>query len=123
MKTQPLFFAALACSALLLGPAIAQAQPRTMPDNATTVPPEMGVKPPLPRASAAKPEDLKPRMRPELKPRMRPELKPRMKSDELIPEMRSEQRPEMSPGMQPNSQKPLRTDANTKRGGSPAVTG
>jgi hypothetical protein len=112
MKTQPLFFAALVGSALLLGPAITQAQPSTMPDNATTVPPEMGVKPPLPRASAPKPEDLK--------PRMRPELKPRMKSDELIPEMRSEQRPEMSPGMQPNSQKPLRTDANTKRGGSPA---
>jgi hypothetical protein len=106
-----IFVAALSIAVLALsGPALAQ--PATMPDNATTVPPEMGVKPALPGASAARPADLK--------PRMRPELKPRMKSDELIPEMRSEQRPEMSPGMQPNSQKPLRTDANTKRGGSPA---
>jgi hypothetical protein len=112
MTIKPFSLAAFLCTALLLGPGLAQAQPSTMPDNATTVPPEMGVKPPLRGASAAKPADLK--------PRMRPELKPRMKSDELIPEMRSEQRPEMSPGMQPNSQKPLRTDANTQRGGSPA---
>lgn len=104
--------AALVGAALLIGAGLAQAQPSTMPDNATTVPPEMGVKPALRGASAAKPADLK--------PRMRPELKPRMKSDELIPEMRSEQRPEMSPGMQPNSQKPLRREANTPRGGSPA---
>lgn len=112
MTIKPFSLAAFLCTALLLGPGLARAQPSTMPDNATTVPPEMGVKPPLRGASAAKPADLK--------PRMPPELKPRMKSDELIPEMRSEQRPEMSPGMQPNSQKPLRTEANTQRGGSPA---
>lgn len=111
---KPSAFAAILGAALLFGTA-AQAQPSTMPDNATTVPPEMGVKPALPGASAPRtsvPLDLK--------LRARPELKPRMKSDELIPEMRSEQRPEMSPGLQPNSQKPLRTDANTQRGGSPA---
>jgi hypothetical protein len=112
MTIKPISLAATLSAALLLGAGLVQAQPSTMPDNATTVPPELGVKPPLRSASAAKPADLK--------PRMRPELKPRMKSDELIPEMRSEPRPEMSPGMQPNSQKPLRTDANTKRGGSPA---
>lgn len=112
MTIKPSSLTALLCGALLLVAGVVQAQPSTMPDKATTVPPEMGVKPPMRGASAAKPADLK--------PRMRPELKPRMKSDELIPEMRSEQRPEMSPGMQPNSQKPLRTDANTKRGGSPA---
>lgn len=107
MKTNRWFFVAVLSTALLATSGIAFAQPSTMPDNATTVPPELGVKPPLQGASAAKPADLK--------PRMRPELKPRLKSDELIPEMRSEQRPEMSPGMQPNSQKPLRTDAPTKR--------
>jgi hypothetical protein len=109
---KPTFLAAPLFTALLLAASLAQSQPATMPDNATTVPPEMGVKPALPGASAPRAADLK--------PRMRPELKPRLKSDELIPEMRSEPRPEMSPGMQPNSQKPLRTDANTKRGGSPA---
>lgn len=112
MMIKPSSLVALLCTALLCGPGLLQAQPSTMPDNATTVPPEMGVKPALPGASGPRAADLK--------PRMRPELKPRMKSDELIPEMRSEQRPEMSPGMQPNSQKPLRTDANTKRSGSPA---
>ncbi|MBA4328690.1 MAG: hypothetical protein C0428_10725 [Polaromonas sp.] len=112
MTIKPSSLAACLGTALLLVAGLAQAQPSTMPDNATTVPPEMGVKPALRGASAAKPADLK--------PRLRPELKPRMKSDELIPELRSEQRPEMSPGMQPNSQKPLRTDANTRRGGSPA---
>ena len=112
MTIKPSSFTALLCAALLLGAGTLRAQPSTMPDNATTVPPEPGVKPPLRGASAAKPADLK--------PRMRPELKPRMKSDELIPDMRSEQRPEMSPGMQPNSQKPLRTDSNTRRAGSPA---
>lgn len=112
MTIKPSSLTVLLCTAFLLGPGLVRAQPSTMPDNAITVPPEMGVKPPLRGASAAKPADLK--------PRMRPELKPRLKSDELIPEMRSEQRPEMSPGMQPNSQKPLRTDANTQRGGSPA---
>ncbi|MDP2261945.1 MAG: hypothetical protein Q8K24_02185 [Hydrogenophaga sp.] len=112
MTIKPSSRLALLCAALLLNAGVVQAQPSTMPDNATTVPPEMGVKPPLPGASGPRAADLK--------PRMRPELKPRMKSDELIPEMRSEQRPEMSPGMQPNSQKPLRTDANIPRGGSPA---
>lgn len=112
MTIKPSSLTALLCGALLLVAGLVQAQPSTMSDNATTVPPEMGVKPPLRGASAPTTLDLK--------PRMRPELKPRMKSDELIPDMRSEQRPEMSPGMQPNSQKPLRTDANTKRGGSPA---
>ncbi|RZJ26340.1 MAG: hypothetical protein EOO54_03160 [Haliea sp.] len=100
-------------SAALLGSAgLAVAQPSTMPDNATQVPPEMGVKPKQPGASSPLPGDMKPRMRPELKPRPKPE--------ELKPELRSEPRPEMSPGMQPNSQKPLKTEANTKRGGSPA---
>ena len=103
---------ALLGTVLLFSAGLVHAQPSTMPDNATTVPPEMGVKPALPGASAPRAADLK--------PRMRPELKPRLKSDELIPEMRSEPRPEMRPGMQPNSQKPLRTDANTKRGGAPA---
>jgi len=112
MTTHRLIFVAILSTAMLglSGPALAQ--PSTMPDNATTVPPEMGVQPARPGASAPLPGDLK--------RRVWPELKPRMKSDELKPEMRSEQRPEMSPGMQPNSQKPLRTDENTKRGGSPA---
>ena len=109
MKTRFLRAAVLLSTVLAAG--LAVAQPSTMPDNATQVPPEMGVKPALPGASAALPD---------LKPRSRPELRPRLKSDELKPELRSEQRPEMSPGLQPNSQKPLRTDANTKRGGSPA---
>ncbi|GAB3482305.1 hypothetical protein [Polaromonas eurypsychrophila] len=104
---KPSFPAALSCVVVLLASGLAQAQPSTMPDNATQVPPEMGVKPALQGASAPLPADLK--------PRIRPELKPRMKSDELKPELRSEQRPEMSPGLQPNSQKPLRTDAPTKR--------
>ncbi|MDP2033660.1 MAG: hypothetical protein Q8K29_09650 [Polaromonas sp.] len=112
MTIKPSSLTARLCGALLPVAGLVHAQPSTMPDNAITVPPEMGVKPPLRGASAPTTLDLK--------PRMRPELKPRMKSDELIPDMRSEQRPEMSPGMQPNSQKPLRTDANTKRGGSPA---
>lgn len=108
MMFKPSSFAALLSAAALAASGLVQAQPSTMPSNATTVPPEMGIKPLLRGASAPLPPDLK--------PRMRPELKPRMKSDELKPEMRSEQRPEMSPGMQPNSQKPLRTDAPTKRG-------
>ena len=112
MTIKPFSFAACVFGAVLACAGLVQAQPSTMPSNATTVPPEMGVKPALPAASGPRAA--------ELQPRMRPELKPRMKSDELIPEMRSEPRPEMSPGMQPNSQKPLRTDANTKRGGSPA---
>lgn len=99
--------AALLSAVALAAVGLVQAQPSTMPSNATTVPPEMGVKPMLRGASAPLPPDLK--------PRMRPELKPRMQSDELKPEMRSGQRPEMSPGMQPNSQKPPRTDAPTKR--------
>lgn len=111
MTIKPFALAAILGTTLLLGTAV-HAQPSTLPDNATTVPPEMGVKPPLRGASAAKPADLK--------PRMRPELKPRLKSDELIPEMRSEQRPEMSPGMQPNSQKPLRTEPPLRRSGGPA---
>lgn len=108
MMFKPSSLAALLCAAALAASGLARAQPSTMPDNATQVPPEMGVKPVLRGASAPLPADLK--------PRMRPELKPRMKSDELKPEMRSEQRPEMSPSLQPNSQKPLRTDAPTKRG-------
>jgi hypothetical protein len=107
MMLKPSSLAAILAATLLAGSGVALAQPSTMPDKATQVLPEMGVKPPLPGASTPRPEDLK--------PRMRPELNPRMKSDELIPEMRSEQRPEMSPGLQPNSQKPLRTDAPTKR--------
>lgn len=107
MTFKPSSLAVLVYAAVLAGSGLALAQPSTMPDNATQVPPELGVKPALPGASAPLPADLK--------PRMRPELKPRMKSDELKPEMRSEQRPEMSPGLQPNSQKPLRTDAPTKR--------
>lgn len=107
MMFKPSSLAALLSGAAMAACGLAQAQPSTMPSNATTVPPEMGVKPVLRGASAPLPADLK--------PRMRPELKPRMKSDELKPEMRTEQRPEMSPDMQPNSQKPLRTDAPTKR--------
>jgi len=83
------------------------AQPSTMPDGATQVPPEMGVQPPRPGASA--PADAK--------PRKRFELKPRMKSDELKPELRPELKPEMSPGLQPNSQKPLRKDKPASTGG------
>ncbi|WP_372827794.1 hypothetical protein [Polaromonas sp.] len=104
-----------ALSAAVLGMSgVALAHPSTAPDNATTVPPDMGVKPAMRGASAPlpSPEDLKPRMRPELDPRMKPE--------ELKPALRPGMRPEMSPGMQPNSQKPLKTDANTQRGGSPA---
>lgn len=82
-----------------------------MPDNATQVPPEMGVKPARPGASAPLSE--------ELQLRRRPELRPRMPSDEFQPDLRSEPRPEMSPGLRPNSQKPLKTDANTRRGASP----
>lgn len=85
----------------------AAAQPVTLPDGATRVPPEMGVQPPLPGASA--PLDVK--------PRKRLELKPRMKSDELKPELRPELKPEMSPGLQPNSQKPLRKDKPAAAGG------
>lgn len=97
----------LCVAAVLAISGLAFAQPSTMPDSATPAPLEMGIKPVLQGASAPLPANLK--------PRMRPELKPRMKSDELKPELRSEQRPEMSPGLQPNSQKPLRTDAPTKR--------
>ncbi|MDP2817461.1 MAG: hypothetical protein Q8O29_04120 [Polaromonas sp.] len=107
MKTNRGCFSAVLSIAVLATAGIAFAQPSTMPDNATQVPPEMGVKPALLGASAPLPADLK--------PRIRPELKPRMKSDELKPELRSEQRPEMSPSLQPNSQKPLHTDAPTKR--------
>lgn len=83
------------------------AQPATMPDGATQVPPEMGVAPPRPAASA--PADMK--------PRKRLELKPRMKSDELKPALHPELKPEMSPGLQPNSQKPLRKNNSPGSGG------
>ena len=91
---------------------VATAQPSVMPDGATQVLPEMGVVPKRPGASAPLPDDMK--------PRRKLVLKPRMKSDELKPELRPELKPEMSPGMQPNSQKPLHTDAPTRRGGGPA---
>ncbi len=110
MKTMRVCFVAMLsplAAGLLASSALVFAQPSTMPDNATQVPPEMGIKPAQPAASAASPA--------ELRPRMRPELKPRMKSDELKPSAGPELRPEMSPGMQPNSQKPLRTDAPTQR--------
>ncbi|OOG44223.1 hypothetical protein [Polaromonas sp. A23] len=85
----------------------AMAQPSTMPDGATQVPPEMGVAPPRPAASA--PADMK--------PRKRLQLKPRMKSDELKPALHPELKPEMSPGLQPNSQKPLRKNNSPGSGG------
>lgn len=91
----------------LVAMSISTAQPSTMPDGATQVPPEMGVVPK--RVEPPAPADLKPRMRPELKPRMKPE--------ELRPEMRPERRPEMSPGMQPNSQKPMRPEPVPPVGG------
>lgn len=112
MKTSRFVALAALTTALLGASGFAVAQPSTMPDNATQVPPEMGVKPKIPGASSPLPGDMTPRMRPELKPRPKPE--------ELKPPLRSEQRPEMSPGLQPNSQKPLKTDAPTKRGGHPA---
>jgi hypothetical protein len=98
--------------ALLGISAAVAAQPSTLPDNATQVPPEMGVKPARPAASAPLPADIKPRIRPQFKPRMKPE--------ELKPDMRPDFRPEMSPGMQPNSQKPLHTDVPVHRGDGPA---
>ena len=95
---------------------VALAHPSTAPADAATVPLDMGVKPPMSAASTplnlSLPEDLKLKTRPELNPRMKPE--------ELKPALRPGMRPEMSPGMQPNSQKPLKTDANTRRGGSPS---
>jgi hypothetical protein len=117
MTTHPthrLIFVAVLSVAALGASSVSLAQPSTMPDNATTVPPEMGMQPAMRGASAPRslPEDLKPRMWPELGPRMKPE--------ELKPALRPGMRPEMSPGMQPNSRKPLKTDANTERGGSPA---
>ncbi len=79
--------------------AVAAAQP-SLPDAVPQTLPELGAV--APRST-------------DIKPRIRPQFKPRMKSDELRPEMRPELKPEMSPGMQPNSQKPLRTDAPTRR--------
>jgi hypothetical protein len=109
MSCPPRFVFSACLAALVAAPTLALAQPATMPDNATRVPPEMGVQPARPAASAPRPEALQPRMRPELKPRPKPE--------ELKPELRSEPQPEMSPGLQPNSQKPLKTEANTRRDG------
>ena len=88
------------------------AQPSVMPDGATQVLPEMGVLAPRSASSAPLPDDLK--------PRKKLMLKPHMNSDELKPEMQPGFKPEMSPGLQPNSQKPLHTDAPTRRGGGPA---
>lgn len=112
MKTARIFLVTALSAALLGVSDFAAAQPATMPDNATQIPPEMGVKPKTPGEASPLPGDLTPNRRPELRPRPKP--------TELKPPLRSEQRPEMSPGMQPNSQKPLKTDAPTKRGGSPA---
>ena len=99
-----------ASAALLLAlttiSAISIAQPNTR-EGVTQPLPDLGAEPPLPASSAPLPADMK--------PRIRPQLKPRMKSDELKLDPHPEQRPEMSPGMQPNSQKPLRTDAPTRR--------
>jgi len=83
------------------------AQPSTMPEGATQVPPEMGVVPKQPEANVP----------PDMKPRKRLQLKPRMKSDELSPAFHPELKPEMSPGLQPNSQKPLRKDNPPRSGG------
>lgn len=85
----------------------AAAQPSTMPEGATQVPPELGVEPKKPEADVP----------PALKPRKRLQLKPRMKSDELKPAFHPELKPEMSPGLQPNSQKPLRQDKSPRSGG------
>jgi hypothetical protein len=93
--------------ALLGMSAVAAAQPSTMPEGATQVPPEMGVVPKKPEADVP----------PDLKPRKRLQLKPRMKSDELKPAFHPEFKPEMSPGLQPNSQKPLRKDNPPRSGG------
>jgi hypothetical protein len=93
--------------ALLGMSAGAAAQPSTMPEGATQVPPEMGVVPKKPEADVP----------PDLKPRKRLQLKPRMKSDELKPAFHPEFKPEMSPGLQPNSQKPLRKDKPPRSGG------
>lgn len=111
MNQNPVAQSVLLIVLLGLSAAVA-AQPSTLPDNATQVPPDMGVQPARPAASAPLPADMKPRMRPQLKPRMKPE--------ELKPDMRPDFRPEMSPGMQPNSQKPLHTDTPTRRGDGPA---
>lgn len=93
-------FAAAAALAMSLAAVPAQAQPSTMPDNATRVPPEMGVLPARPAASGpiateSAAEKASKRLR-------------RVKPQELKLDARPELRPEMSPGMQPNSQKPLR---------------
>jgi hypothetical protein len=102
----PVLVVALVGLGVGLGGAV-MAQPSTMPDGATQVPPEMGVAPPRPAASV--PADMK--------PRKRLELKPRMKSDELKPSLHPELKPEMSPGLQPNSQKPLRKNNSTGASG------
>jgi len=99
-------FAAIAVLAIALS---AIAQPSTMPDGATQVLPEMGVLPPRsgasgPLASERPAEAASKRLK-------------RSKPQELKLDARPELRPEMSPGMQPNSQKPLHTDAPTKRRG------
>ena len=102
-------FAAAAMLAVSLS---AVAQPSLMPEGATQVLPEMGVAPARPGASAAagteRPAEL------------RSQRLLRSKQQELKPDMHPELRPEMSPGMQPNSQKPLRTDAPTRRRNGPA---
>ena len=101
-------FTAAAVLALSLSAIPAMAQPSTMPDNATRVPPEMGVLPARPAASGpiateSAAEAASKRLR-------------RAKPQELKLDARPELRPEMSPGMQPNSQKPLRTEPSLRRG-------
>ena len=106
MKTN-MFAMPLLLMALLGMSAGVAAQPSTMPEGATQVPPEIGVVPKKPEADVP----------PDLKPRKRLQLKPRMKSDELKPAPHPEFKPEMSPGLQPNSQKPLRKDKPPRSGG------
>jgi hypothetical protein len=70
MSTQPWGLAGALSAVLLAVPMLCVAQPATMPDNATQVPPEMGVKPARPGASAPLSDELQLRRRPELRPRM-----------------------------------------------------
>ena len=102
-------FSAAAVLTISLSAVSAHAQPSTMPDNATRVPPEMGVLPARPAASGpiateSAAEAASKRLR-------------RSKPQELKLDARPELRPEMSPGMQPNSQKPLRTEPPLRRSG------
>ena len=94
-------------AALLAVSLSAVAQPSLMPEGATQVLPEMGVVPARPGASAP--------VGTERPAELRSQRLLRSKPKELKPDMHPELRPEMSPGMQPNSQKPLRTDAATRR--------